>query len=309
MADLQQWTPADDDLVREALASLARDVDAAPLADVRFVKARGAARRRRTLVTWGAGLAAAAAVVGVVTFGSLGRDTSAPLPPATNTPVPTTTGRPTTTPTPSSPSSPAPGTTAPVALDEDMPVMGVEPLLPSSMFVAASQWSSPKLTGGERSYAGAADLEGSATVIQCETDDFLAGVGGRYGIVVVRAGAGDANVVGQQRVRYFEDVQGYELVQADLARVDALVMGGCTNGANRTTAQRGPVQGTYLLTTAVAEEATGTMYQWVGVTGMQTEGAISTLVFHGTSDGQGFTGTPEEGFAEMLRLMDLARQK
>ncbi len=51
------------------------------------------------------------------------------------------------------------------------------------------------------------------------------------------------------------------------------------------------------------------MYQWVGVTGMQTEGGVSTIVFHGTNDGQGFTGTAAQGFTELERLMDLARQR
>ena len=109
----------------------------------------------------------------------------------------------------------------------------------------------------------------------------------------------------------FDDARGYELVQADLQRTDQLVMKGCRSagGANRTTAERGPVQGSYLLTTQVTAEATGTMFQWVGVTGMQTEGGVSTIVFHGTSDGQGFQGSTAQGFSELVRLMDLARQK
>jgi hypothetical protein len=36
---------------------------------------------------------------------------------------------------------------------------------------------------------------------------------------------------------------------------------------------------------------------------------VSTIVFHGTSDGQGFTGTPAQGFDELQRLLALARQK
>jgi hypothetical protein len=200
---------------------------------------------------------------------------------------------------------PSPTTTA----GEDMPVVGSEPLLPSSLFVPASQWSSELMGRNQRTYAGPGAQEGSASIVQCETDEFQAGVGGRYGIVSIRAGSGDANYIGKQRVRLFEDAQGYELVQADIKRLDTLVMKGCGTEAARTTAKRGPVPQTWLLTTTVSGESTGTMYQWVGMTGMQTEGAVSTLVFHGTDDGQGFSGTQAQGFAELERLMDLARRR
>ena len=50
MADTDTWTPADDDYVRSAAHSLKADVDGLPLADVRSVKARGALRRRRTML-------------------------------------------------------------------------------------------------------------------------------------------------------------------------------------------------------------------------------------------------------------------
>ena len=478
MPDIETWTPEDDALVRKALDSLRADSDTVELSDPRLVRARGEGRRRRTLLSWTAGAAAAAIVAATVGYAAMGREGATPVPPATRTapaPAPTTTqlddllktrsvlplgeewqrtlglraapvvqaqpayegnlcqtlepgtraetqrvvadtAQPDETflgvqtrytfateamakagaetlgdgiascaapvsprertsadvaiaegsrlwsytkdgrtgwlgvtqagtsvawlevaaGTPAGqaaaepdaarlvtralerlrayagPSGPKPGITTPPprALDENMPVVGVEPLIPSSLFVAASQWASPALSRGQKTYAGPGAQEGSASIVECETEEFQAGVGGRYGIVTIRAGSGDANYIGKQRVRLFEDVQGYELVQADLARLDDLIMKGCTSpGGNRTTAKPGPVQGTYLLTTAVVDEATGTLYQWVGVTGMQTEGAISTIVFHGTSDGQGFTGTDQEGFAELLRLMDLARQK
>lgn len=476
MPDIETWTPEDDALVRKALESLRADSDTVELPDPRLVRARGEGRRRRTLLSWTAGAAAAAIVAATVGYAAMGRDGATPVPPATSSTAagPTTTGprdllktvsalplgeewqqvlglpapaavqpqpdyegnicstaepgtrrqaqrvvrdaaQPDATflgvqtyysfvspdaaragatelaqgiaqcsapigPRELSASGPAaqwpriwsytkdgrtgwlaiaqygtavawleiaadppqgpaadqadmtalahiaqqrlqlhggavipnPRVTTPPprALDEDMPVVGVEPLIPSSLFVAASQWASPALSRGQKTYAGPGAQEGSASIVECETEEFQAGVGGRYGIVSIRAGSGDANYIGKQRVRLFDDVQGYELVQADLARLDDLIMKGCTSpGGNRTTAKPGPVQGTYLLTTAVVDEATGTQYQWVGVTGMQTEGAISTIVFHGTSDGQGFTGTDQEGFAELLRLMDLARQK
>jgi hypothetical protein len=201
---------------------------------------------------------------------------------------------------------PSPTTTA----GEDMPVVGSEPLLPSSLFVPASQWSSKLLGEGQRTYAGPGNQEGSASIVQCETDEFQAGVGGRWGVVSIRAGSGDANYIGKQRVRLFQDANAYELVQADIQRTDQLVMKGCGTAEARTTAKRGPVRQTWLLTTQVSgPDASGTQYQWVGVTGMQTEGGVSTIVFHGTDDGQGFTGTEAQGFAELERLMDLARRQ
>lgn len=200
-----------------------------------------------------------------------------------------------------------PATPLTPALDEDMPVSGVAPLLSSHLFVAASQWTSPLFAHGTEATAGPGALEGSSAIVTCETDAQQAGVGGRYGIVSIRAGQGPANYIGKQRVRLFEDVQGYELVQADLKRLDRLVMAGCgTAGGPRTTAQRGPVDGTYLLTT---KGASSTTYEYVGATGQQTEGAVSTVVFWGSSDGQGFQGTKAQGFTELLRLLDLARQK
>lgn len=474
MAETDTWTPADDDYVREQLTSLKADVDGLPLADVRFVKARGAARRRRTMLGWTAGAAAAALVAAVIGFTALGPDASQPVPPALpSTTAPTTpVDREAVTPflsqagslplasewkfalehssdfelstvenreiDPCLSSAPAPaqqesllsqqgniqggqtqwtlgsgsaqqlaeemaesigacrlgefavkavqtdswprlysytagdagsgwyavavsgrhvavlnvvepdhrttefsrvqverlaaiatarlarygdtgsagepksGTPTtpppPTGPSENMPVTGVKPLISSSLFVPASKWSSPLLTKGQPTYAGPGDQEGSASIVECETDQFQAGVGGRYGIVSIRAGSGDANYVGKQRVRLFEDAKGYELVQADIKRLDQLVMKGCTTaGGNRTTAERGPIAGTYLLTTKVSDEATGTLYQWVGVTGQQTEGAVSTIVFHGTNEGVGFSGTAAQGFAELQRLMDLAR--
>ena len=480
MADHDTWTPADDDYVRQALGSLKTDVDAVPLADVRFVKARGSSRRRRTMLGWTAGAAAAALVAAVIGFSALGGDNATqPVPPATRTTTTATTtpvdrqavspylrepgalplgtewklalgwstdfevetsrnaepdlcwpfngkaaiyvssvkpvqdenlfsrsgniqgrqSRWTATKAPgqlaealakgignckqgqfavkgvqttgwprlysytagdagsgwyavalagshvavlnivepdhpkteferaeverlaaiaterleqygdgtrTTTAGPSPATTS----GEDMPVVGSEPVLPSSLFVPASQWSSTLMGRGQRTSAGPGAQEGSGAVVQCETDQFLAGVGGRYGIVSIRAGSGDANYIGKQRVRLFEDVKGYELVQADIKRLDQLVMKGCGTADARTTAERGPVPQTWLLTTQVAGAGGNTqLYQWVGVTGMQTEGGVSTIVFHGTSDGQGFTGTRAQGFTELERLMDLARRR
>jgi hypothetical protein len=94
MAEHEDWTVADDAVVRRAMATLRADVEATPLADVRFVKARGKARRRQRLLTWGAAAAAAVVVAGVAGYAALGTDrTPAPLPPqssSTSGPAPTT---------------------------------------------------------------------------------------------------------------------------------------------------------------------------------------------------------------------------
>ena len=81
MADHDDWTADDDAQLRAALTSLRADVDGAPLPDVRFVKARGMARRRQRLLTWTAAAAAAAVVVGTVGYSEFGRDATQQTPP------------------------------------------------------------------------------------------------------------------------------------------------------------------------------------------------------------------------------------
>jgi len=475
MPDIDTWTPADDALVRSALASLRAETDTLPLAAPRVIRARGAGRRRRTRLGWAAGAAAAVVVAATVGYAALGRDGARPVPPAVTTataPAPTSTGpegllatasplplgaewqralglaaAPVVQPQPAyegnlcqtpepgsrretqrvvgraaqpdatllgvqtrysfvsdaaaragmttlaqgiasctapvsprerttssaaahqriwsytkdgatgwlalaqygtsvawlevsadapeaaavdqadmatlagiayqrlrlygAPATPKPGITTPPprAVDEDMPVTGPQPALSSSLFVAATQWASPVLTGGQRAYAGPGDPEGSSTVVQCETDQKMT-TAGRYGIVSVRSGPGDANYIGKQRVRLFEGADAADEVTTERQRVDDIVMAGCgVPGGSTTTATRGPTAGTYLLTTVTGTDASGTLFQWVGVSTMATPGAISTIAFHGTSDGQGFTGTPAQGFAELDRLLALARQK
>ena len=476
MPDIDTWTPADDALVRSALASLRAETDILPLADPRVIRARGEGRRRRALLGWAAGAAAAVVVAATVGYAALGRDGARPVLPAMTTataPSPTSTGpegllatasplplgaewqqalglaaAPVVQPQPAyegnlcqtpepgsrretqrvvgcaaqpdatllgvqtrytfvsdaaaragvttlaqgiascaapvsprerttssaaahpriwsytkdgttgwlalaqygtsvawlevsadapeaaavdqadmaalagiayqrlrlygAPATPKPGITTPPprAVDEDMPVTGPQPALSSSLFVAASQWASPVLTGGQRSYAGPGDPEGSSTIVQCETDQKMT-TAGRYGIVSVRSGPGDANYIGKQRVRLFEGADAADQVTTERQRVDDIVMAGCgVPGGSTTTASHGATAGTYLLTTKVAgPDASGTLFQWVGVSTMASPGAISTIAFHGTSVGQGFTGTPAQGFAELDRLLALARQK
>lgn len=72
MNEQQHWTPADDEVVRGALDTLRRDVEALPLADARFVRARGNARRRRVVVVGAASAAAAVAAISFVGYNTLG---------------------------------------------------------------------------------------------------------------------------------------------------------------------------------------------------------------------------------------------
>jgi hypothetical protein len=478
MADHDDWTADDDAQLRAALISLRADVEAAPLPDVRFVKARGMARRRQRLISWSAAAAAAAVVVGTVGYSQLGRDTSLQTPPAgrssttSASPSPTTpssldqpgalpllqewtsvlglegaarmtthdpkasdfrsfeclvqlplgqtlrqevtldaggfqggqtqfavsakldpetvaegiasdvaacqqgpdftvtpegasgwprlfsytaggagsgwfvvvpgaadvtfiqiadaahpksifteaqvtalaevaekrlarygSGAASTTATSSSTS----GTSRPKAINEKMPVSGPDPVLSSNLFVAASQWKGLHFAKGAATTAGPGALEGSSAIVGCEDDTQQAGVAGRVGVVSIRIGNGTQSYIGNQRVRIFDDVQAQQLVDADLARTDDLVMKGCTTpGGARTTTQAGPSKWTYLLTTKTGGE---TLRQWVGLTSMQTPGAVTTLTFHAANGGQGFTGSTAEGFAELDRLLALARQK
>lgn len=475
MADHDDWTADHDAQLRAALTSLRADVEAAPLPDVRFVKARGMARRRQRLLTWTAAAAAAAVVVGTVGYSQFGRDAASPLVPATRSsttsaaPSPTTTssldtpgvlpiatewqkslqlpvGSVTVTPVtkgggvecgpplggPTAQDSgtvrgadsvtiggaywlvadqkdaeakardaiekcdngpgfstrnervsntviysyvagdagvgwyaivtggrgivlltiaengaaksrftvdqvetlataaqvrldryaaagPTPSTTVPSgpgakAINEKMPVAGADPLPSSDLFVAASQWTSTQFAAGAAAYAGAAgssaDLGGIG--VFCETDDYLSGIGGQFGVVELRAGAGDANVIGHQRVRVDQSAGSAARkawAKDQVSQEQSLLAKGCTEPDGKVTVTRGPHAGTFLQTKKVTGDASGTAYRWVGTTTVTTSGAMTTVVFHGTDDGQGFQGTAAQGFAELDRLLALARQK
>lgn len=190
------------------------------------------------------------------------------------------------------------------ALSEDMPVSGAQPVPTSPLFVAASQWRSQALSGGTATSAGRGALEGSSAVASCETDNQQDGIGGRVGVVSVIAGTGTSSYVGRQRVQLDESStpsaqQSY--VAARLAEANALYAKGCTfpNGTVKATA--GPSQGTYRLDT-VFTDGSATLSEWVGVTAQKTVGAVSTVVITKMSD-------PKQGFAELDRLLMLARQK
>ena len=203
-----------------------------------------------------------------------------------------------------SPTTSAPTFTGPKAINEDMPVSGPSLKPSSKLFVAASQWTSKALTGGVKATAGPGALEGSTAVVDCETDAQQAAIGGLVGVVSVGTGPGNASYIGKQRVHVDQSTdpatqQGY--VKARLAEAKALYAKGCSFPTYTVTATPGPTEGTWRLD-AVFKDGTPTQSQWVGVTAQRTPGAVSTIVITRAAD-------PKQGFAELDRLLNLARQK
>lgn len=196
------------------------------------------------------------------------------------------------------------GTSGPKAINQEMTVTGPDPVPSSTLFVAASQWASEALTGGTGTTDGPGALEGSTTVARCETDDQQAGIGGSVGVVSVRTGSKATGYVGHQRVQKDEATDSAmqkAYVSARLAEAKVLYGKGCT-GANFTVQSTpGPTEGTYRLDT-VFTDGSPTLSEWVGVTAQRTPGAVSTVVITSMTDSQ-------QGFAELDRLLALARQK
>ncbi|HET8598697.1 MAG TPA: hypothetical protein VFL99_00095 [Segeticoccus sp.] len=304
----QRWTSAEDDGLRSQLALLRRDVEALPLADVRFVKARGRRRQRHRVLGAAAAAAAAVVVVGYVGFHDLdGHDESlVPAHPSASAPVvvaptPSATASPTGTGGTSAGTSTSPDGAGPRA--EPMQVVGTRPLLPPSLFVPAAQWSSEGLTAGRPTSDMAGDWEGSAAVGLCDVDDAQDGAphAGRFGIVTVRDD-GTGSSVGQQRIRLVDSAAAATAerdrllagLQACPSRIDGVAVtpapGGRAPNAYRvdfTNPHGGPV-----------------VTDWVIVTPMTQRPAVSTIVLHGGS----VNPTLQEGFAELQRLSDLADQ-
>ena len=197
-----------------------------------------------------------------------------------------------------------PDTSGPKALDENMQVVGPAPVPSSALFVAASQWSSTALTGGAATNAGPGALEGSTTVASCETDQQQAAIGGRVGIVSVRVGTSSTGYIGRQRVQ-LDDSTGSDTqqayVDARLAEAKKLFGRGCAVPNAKIRSTPGPTAGTWRLDT-VFTDGTATLSEWVGVTAQKTPGAVSTVVITKMAD-------PKQGFAELDRLLNLARQK
>lgn len=202
--------------------------------------------------------------------------------------------------TPTTPSS----TSGPKAIDEQMTVTGPDPVPSATLFVAAKQWASEALTGGARTNAGPGALEGSTAVASCETDDQQAGIGGRVGVVSIRTGTAATGYLGRQRVQLDDATDAAvqkDYVTARIAEAKALYAKGC-DGANYTVkSAAGPTDGTFRLDT-VFDDGSPTLSEWVGVTAQKTPGAVSTVVITATKN-------PDQGFAELDRLLALARQK
>ena len=464
MAELDpgRWSAADDELVRGALATLRRDVEALELADVRFVKARGAARRRRTVLTAAAAAAAAVLALGYLGFGGLGGHPSSLRPAVSTTRSSTTSTTSATTPADAGVPLPVPGDlpvsaewqrafgltetvvladlkeseggavldcanvgepgtrahaqsvnaessglqadqrvyrnpstaaadrkadqvvsqlltcvgpvkvsivadsawpkvfsgvgpastewfvvthsgskvgivtivepgesrkhrwtvsqvqdigavaqrriggdvggTTPsgpstTAVDEQMPVAGTRPLLPSSLFVAASQWAAPGLSGGHGTHAVTTDFEGGAQVHECDVDTAMdmTSSAGRFGIVTV-ADEVDGTILGRQRVRL--------TASAGAARADAdRVIHGIATCASRVphvTVTQDPAH-PGLFKVVGAEPGAPTAAGWLAVSVHEgTPAAVTTLYLR---------SQPAQGFAELDRLLALARQK
>jgi hypothetical protein len=141
----------------------------------------------------------------------------------------------------------------------------------------------------------------------CETADQQAGIAGRVGVVGIDVVSPVRLFIGQQRVRVFDDVQADAQVAADLARTEDVVMKGCQATRGNTTAVAGPTKGTYLLK---HEKSNGSISrQWVGTTAMHTPGGVTTVTFYSIDVYEDFEGTDKQGFAELERLLTLARQK
>lgn len=198
----------------------------------------------------------------------------------------------------------SPSFTGPKAVDQQMPVVGPSPVPSWKLFVAASQWSSTALTAGAATSAGPGAMEGSTAVASCETDQEQAGIGGRVGVVSIRVGSSSTGYIGRQRVQ-LDDSSGADVqqsyVDARLAEAKALFGKGCSTGNGTVKSTPGPTAGTWRLDT-VFTDGSPTFSEWVGVTAQRTPGTVSTVVVTKVSD-------PAQGFAELDRLLNLAKQK
>ena len=185
-----------------------------------------------------------------------------------------------------------------------MPVSGPDPKPSSKLFIAASQWRSKSLTGGAKTTAGPGALEGSTAIASCETEQQQAGIGGKVGVVSVRTGNGSASYIGHQRVHLDDSTDPAvqkAYVAARLTEAKALYAKGCRFGNGTVKSTPGPTDGTWRLDT-VFSDGSPTLSEWVGVTAQRTSGAVSTVVITKATD-------PKQGFTELARLLNLARQK
>lgn len=205
LATPETWTPQDDAFIRDALRSLRADVEATPLSEPEFVRARGDNNRRRRMLVMTAGVAAAVAIVAAIGFRGIVDKGAAPPPLpagptptlASTTPTRTSAPTPTATPTPStsrSPSTRPSGTatprstarptssaTAPVGNPSPTGTRGpgstpgtpVEivtagtPAIPVSAFLTIEQWQAANTFGGTIGSVGTDEI-GVAAVTQCD---------------------------------------------------------------------------------------------------------------------------------------------
>ncbi len=297
-----RWTSADDDTLRAALMSLRADVEAHPLPDVRFVKARGNARRNRRRTVGAAAAAVAVAALGYGGWHQADTDASVlrPAGPAASVGAPTSSS----SPNPSQGTTPSPGPsdtpshTKPTT-SETVYVAGPRPLLDRDLFVAPSDWSSAALAQGAPTRSVTTDWEGGAALTDCDADTAQDGTpgAGRFGLVTVGP-RGDGPVIGKQRVRLTEDAgtaraERDRLVQA-LRTCEGRVQGmTVTPDPQHDAAFRLDFDNPYggpVLTT------------WVVVTTQRTTGAVSTFAITGEV-------ADDAGFGELQRLVGLAQQR
>lgn len=188
---------------------------------------------------------------------------------------------------------------APVARNESMPVAGTRPLLPSSLFVAASQWSSAAISQGHGTHAVTTDWEGGAAIHECDLDTGMdmTTTAGRFGIVSV-ADQVNGTFLGKQRVRLMDS--------PDRARAEAARLGsGVDACARRQT-------GITVQTNAAHPSIWRVEVTYPGAKPVTTWLAVTTM--EGTPEGVTMISvrTPmadADGWAQMDRLVTLARQK
>ncbi|MGZ4747682.1 MAG: hypothetical protein ACXVYY_11390 [Oryzihumus sp.] len=184
-----------------------------------------------------------------------------------------------------------------VAVDEQMPVAGTRPLLPSSLFVAASQWATPGVSGGDGTHAVTTDFEGGAQIHECDVDTAMdmTSSAGRFGIVTV-ADEVDGTILGRQRVRLTASAG------AARAEADRIAHGIATCGSRvpHVTVTQDPAH-PGLFKVVGAEPGAPKAVGWLGVSVHEgTPAAVSTLYLRSQTS---------QGYAELDWLLSLARQK
>ncbi|MGZ4636989.1 hypothetical protein [Oryzihumus sp.] len=178
-----------------------------------------------------------------------------------------------------------------------MPVAGTRPLLPSSLFVAASQWATPGVSGGDGTHAVTTDFEGGAQIHECDVDTAMdmTSSAGRFGIVTV-ADEVDGTILGRQRVRLTASAG------AARAEADRIAHGIATCGSRvpHVTVTQDPAH-PGLFKVVGAEPGAPKAVGWLGVSVHEgTPAAVSTLYLRSQTS---------QGYAELDWLLSLARQK